>query len=230
MALVAEFVTPTEAFAAGRAFADCPVNVLELERVVPTDDAVVPFLWAWGDDLDAYETRLAEEVGGDCVHRLADADGGRLYRIEWIDGRSGEILELFEHEFTLLSGVCTDDGWTFEIRFPSSDAAAAFRQELAASSISYDLTKVTKGGSGVTGRSYGLTSEQQEILAVAAEEGYFEEPRQATLADVAAELGISVSAASGRLRRAHGALVGNTVLDDLPAEGSASVGPHDAPP
>jgi len=218
MALVAEFTAPHETFAAGRAFADCPVDVVELERIVPTDDTVLPFMWAWGDGLDAYEERLAAEPGVDAVHRLATTDGGRLYRVEWRTARSVVIRELFALEFTLLSGVCTDDGWTFEFRFPSGDAAAAFRNELATTGIRYDLRKVTRQVDGVPDPTYGLTTDQHEILTVAAERGYFEEPREATLSDVADELGISTSAASGRLRRAHGVLVRNTVLDE-PASG-----------
>lgn len=227
MSLVAEVTTPVEVFAAGRAFADCAVESLELERVVPTDTAVVPFLWAWGDGLDAFEGRLAADPGVEGVRPVEETDDGRLYRVEWISDRSSAIRELFEHEFALLSGVCTDAGWTFEIRFPSSDDAAAFRRQLASSDVTFHLTRVEEDAAVAGDRSYGLTADQQEILAVAAEKGYFEEPRRAGLADVAAALDISVSAASGRLRRAHAALVGNTVLSDAPttappASGDAS--------
>lgn len=220
MALVAQFTTPVEIFAAGRALIDSPVDTLELERVVPTGDSVVPFVWAWGDDLDAYETRLAEDPNVDAVRGLADADGSRLYRVEWSNDRSDVIRELFELEFTLLSGVCTDDGWTFDFRFQSGDAAAEFRQRLAASDVSYDLARLTRGVGDTPHDSYGLTPEQRDILAVAAEEGYFEEPRGVTLSVIADELDISLSAASGRLRRAHDALVRNTVLGDAPARPS----------
>jgi len=217
MTLVVEFTIPLETFAAGRAFADCGIDAVELERVVPTDDALLPFLWTRGDDLDAYEGRLAAEPGVAGVTRLAETDDGRLYRVEWLEDRSSAIRELFEYEFTLLSGVCSEGGWTFEVRFPSSDAAAAFRRALASYRIPYDLTKVTNGATGVTEASYGLTDDQRDILVVAARRGYFEEPRRATLSEVATELGISVSSASGRLRRAQDALVRNTVLDELAA-------------
>ncbi len=43
----------------------------------------------------------------------------------------------------------------------------------------------------------GLTDSQREALLVAFETGYFEEPRNATLSDVAADLDISQPAASG---------------------------------
>jgi predicted DNA binding protein len=52
-----------------------------------------------------------------------------------------------------------------------------------------------------------LTDEQREVLQVAHDLGYFDVPRSATLADVAAELGISSQAASERLRRGHRQLI-----------------------
>lgn len=52
-----------------------------------------------------------------------------------------------------------------------------------------------------------VTGEQREAVLTALELGYYEVPRHANLADVAAELGISHQALSERLRRAHGGLV-----------------------
>lgn len=221
MALVAEFTTPTEAFAAGRALADCPVSRVELERVVPTDATLVPYLWAWGDGLREYETRLAADPVVADVDPLDRQDDCALYRVDWSGDRATVVRELFDLDFTLLSGVCTRDGWTFELRFPSRDAAAAFQRQFADSGIPHDLTKVSTQVASHAGGQYGLTAEQREALAVAARSGYFEEPRDATLADLAAELDISLSAASGRLRRASATLVYNTILDDAAASSPA---------
>jgi predicted DNA binding protein len=212
MALVAEFTTPTETFAAGRAFDDCPVSRVELERIVPTEATVVPYLWVWGDDHREYETRLAAEPGVTDVQRLDVQDDCGLCRVEWSNDRATVVWELFDLEFTLLSGVCIADGWTFEVRFPSNDAAAVFQRQLAASGIPHDLTKVSTQVASHSGEQYGLTTEQREVLAAAARSGYFEEPRDATLADLADELDISLSAASGRLRRASATLVHNTIF------------------
>lgn len=60
----------------------------------------------------------------------------------------------------------------------------------------------------------GLTESQRNALTVALKAGYFEEPRNATLGDVAAELDISQPAASGLLRRGIRRLVVSSVLDE----------------
>lgn len=59
-----------------------------------------------------------------------------------------------------------------------------------------------------------LTAAQREALLTALEAGYFEEPREATLAAVAAELDISQPAAGGLLRRGMKRLLLATVARD----------------
>lgn len=48
---------------------------------------------------------------------------------------------------------------------------------------------------------FGLTPSQQEALAVALEQGYFDVPRTTTLVEIAERLGVSDQAVSERLRR-----------------------------
>jgi predicted DNA binding protein len=60
----------------------------------------------------------------------------------------------------------------------------------------------------------GLTDRQRDALLVALKTGYFEEPREVTLSDVATELDISQPAASGLLRRGIKRLVVSSLVDD----------------
>lgn len=62
----------------------------------------------------------------------------------------------------------------------------------------------------------GLTDPQREALRTAYEMGHFEIPRAASLDEVAAELGITASALSERLRRAQTRLVETTVASTWP--------------
>jgi predicted DNA binding protein len=52
-----------------------------------------------------------------------------------------------------------------------------------------------------------LTDRQEEVLEVARERGYYEIPRQASVRDVAAEVGCSKSTAAAHLRKAEARLV-----------------------
>lgn len=62
----------------------------------------------------------------------------------------------------------------------------------------------------------GLTDSQHEALRVAYEMGYFDIPRTASLAEVAAELGVTQSSLSERLRRAQTHLIETTVASTWP--------------
>jgi predicted DNA binding protein len=67
---------------------------------------------------------------------------------------------------------------------------------------------------GLSDTDTGLTDSQREALLVAFETGYFEEPRNATLSEVAADLDISQPAASGLLRRGIKRLIVSSLMDD----------------
>ncbi|MFC7141468.1 helix-turn-helix domain-containing protein [Halosimplex aquaticum] len=80
--------------------------------------------------------------------------------------------------------------------------------------VPFRLRKLTRVGDDADGPAGpgldsddGLTDAQRDAVRTAYEMGYFEIPRTASLDDVAAELGISASSCSERLRRAQTHLV-----------------------
>jgi len=73
----------------------------------------------------------------------------------------------------------------------------AFSERLDASDYRYELLSIVHSGS----RADLLTQRQRECLEVALRKGYFEVPRDCTLAEVAAALDIDKSTASETLRR-----------------------------
>jgi predicted DNA-binding protein YlxM (UPF0122 family) len=65
----------------------------------------------------------------------------------------------------------------------------------------FEIRKIHQVSNYVNGENSGLIKKQQELLAIAYSNGYFDKPREMTLQEIAEELDISTSAASGRLRR-----------------------------
>jgi len=57
------------------------------------------------------------------------------------------------------------------------------------------------------GPAVPLTDRQREVVAAAADLGYYDVPRSATLADVAAEVGVASSTVSDHLRKAESAVM-----------------------
>lgn len=106
------------------------------------------------------------------------------------------------------------DGWQQTGWFADRDAFgefASFWQENAG----FRVHRLTHDGESEPPGD-GLTDRQEEALRIAYELGYFDIPRQAALEDVAAELGISPSSVSERLRRAQTRLIEETVATTWP--------------
>ncbi|SDR17311.1 helix-turn-helix domain-containing protein [Natronobacterium texcoconense] len=78
-----------------------------------------------------------------------------------------------------------------------------------------DLTveTVTTGSPSVNQQFDDLTQRQQDVLVTAYEHGYYEDPREATYEDIAADLDCSASSVGQILRRIESTLVTETVSD-----------------
>ena len=61
-----------------------------------------------------------------------------------------------------------------------------------------------------------MTDAQQEALVLAYERGYFNTPRDVTMADLGEELGISQQAVASRLRRGVSAILGGPLSELRP--------------
>lgn len=142
--------------------------------------------------------KLADEA----VYAFTYSDRAILFSTEIVRS-NGVILEI-ENEGTT---------WLLSTWFPDREAARQLWAYALEHDVDVELDRINEHGS-ILPNSYGLTGPQREALLVALEAGYFDEPRGATLGDVAATLGVSEPAASGRLRRAMKRLALATVAED----------------
>lgn len=62
MRLVAEFVIPPEVLPGGPVLMELPAVRLDLERIVPTQEAALPFVWVRGDDAETFIDRVRDET------------------------------------------------------------------------------------------------------------------------------------------------------------------------
>lgn len=108
----------------------------------------------------------------------------------------------------------TPSGWVQSGWFASRAAFDDFRAFWQANA-GFTLRRLTRDGDPEP-PGEGLTDRQQEALRTAYEMGYFEIPRTASLDDVAAELDISASSLSERLRRAQTHVIETSVASTWP--------------
>lgn len=210
MSVVAEFTIPAETFGLGRLLSSRTGVRVELERLVPTGNEVMPYFWVERVDGD-FETFERELRGDELVSELNVLDrigDETLYAIEWEQIPESLIQGIARSDGAILEGRGSEGHWRFVIRFPDHARLTDFHEFLNDHDIAIHVDRIhTRGDDHEREYDFGLTDEQRETLTSAVGRGYFEVPRGVTLADLAEELGITRQAASERVRRGA-----NTVL------------------
>lgn len=144
-----------------------------------------------------------------------------------------DLRALYETPVQIEFIRATPTGWVQAGRFADRAAFDELR-EFWQRNAPFRLRKLTPVGDDADDRfgadpdEDGLTDAQRTALRTAHRLGYFEIPRTATLDDVAAELDISASSCSERLRRAQTHLV-EAHVDGADGPGTTSLlkSPHD---
>jgi Predicted DNA binding protein len=115
-------------------------------------------------------------------------------------------------------------GWHERWLLPDREALHTIWQHARDAGFAFDVVELHRHGR--TDTDYpgpdALTDEQQEALVAAYEGGYFAEPRETSLAELAESLDISASAVRGRINRGLRALVGAGLVTNRPEAGTPS--------
>jgi hypothetical protein len=211
MTILVEFSIAAERFKLGHFIERHEGLTAELERVVPIDGEVIPYVWVSGprETLDRLTASLAESAFTSSVEILDELaiedsdDSNLLYRIGWKLDELDIIKGIVTADGTILEGESTDSYWLLRFRFDDHSCVAEFYQYLADNEITdftieriYELTKRSERRG-----TFELTPEQQRALTLAAQLGYFDTPRETTLSEIGEELGITQQATSERIRR-----------------------------
>ncbi|WP_276298858.1 helix-turn-helix domain-containing protein [Halorussus lipolyticus] len=208
MSLVAEFEVPTEDFALQSALAAIPEMQVEMERLAThSREWVMPFLWASGGDVEEFASALDGDPTVGDVSVLDRLDGTALYKVEWAENVERRVDAMI-NQHAIIQEAVADRQWFLKLRFVEEDQLSDFRDHFGSDFELRRKYRTTEPKHG----EFGLTPEQRETLVLASELGYFEVPRKATVEDIADRLDISANSVSQRLRRAHDALVRNTLL------------------
>jgi predicted DNA binding protein len=102
-------------------------------------------------------------------------------------------------------------GWVEKWQLPDRRALHDIWEYANEESFTFDILELYR--SDGLEEVAGLTDEQYKTLIEAYDRGYFEEPRTVNLGELADNLDISPSAASGRLRRGMGRLIELTLKE-----------------
>lgn len=221
MTSIAEFTLPAADFPLGRVFEDRPEVTLELDRVVPTGDTVMPYFWVRDPDQDLEGIRdvFAGLPELRSVALMDDLGEMGLFRAEWQPEYMGIMSAVAETGVTVVSASDSRAGWTFELRAETTEQFSEFKRSCVDHGTDVTLARLSRISETTAGDGYGLTPEQREALVLAYEGGYYEEPRAVGQEALASRLGVTRQAFSARLRRGYRTLIGRTLVDDDRADG-----------
>lgn len=211
MASEATITVPAAEFPLGSVFDQYPDVTVELERIIPAQDVVIPYFWVRGTIVDDIESAFAAHPGVKEIRFVDSVEDEYLLRVEWTVEYTGVLQTLTETEIALIEATGTSEQWTFKIRGDDRQAIATFQERCRELEIPITLTELhalTPAEVDVE-----LTDAQKEALVLAYDRGYFESPREVTLDELGAELGISSQAIASRLRRGTRQIIARTLED-----------------
>ncbi|MFC4451880.1 helix-turn-helix domain-containing protein [Halorussus aquaticus] len=215
MATEATFTVPSDQFPIGTVFKQFPGVTVELERIIPAQDVVIPYFWVRGTAVDDIEDAFLDHPGVENIRLVDSVADEYLLRVEWALGYEGVLSTLIETGVPLIEAVGTSEQWTFDVRGDDRGDIAAFQERCRELDIPIMLTKLHALTPIESETEAKLTDTQQEALVLAYERGYFNTPHDVTMADLGDELGISQQAVASRLRRGNSSILGSALAELL---------------
>jgi len=224
MGLIADFRVRSDGLPLVDVAAAVPEATLRVESMQGNPSGPPAFVVSvTGGDSDAVDAAFAR-ASSVTDHSLVVADGAtRRYRCHPTGGPPDDIETLAENESVSDEVRVTPEGWAERRWFADRAAFDAYRSFCRENDLTVRLDRLldvdrATGATGPVADADGdetsapghttMTDAQHEALVTAHEMGYFDVPRNATLADVADELGVAPPSLSERLRRAQSHLVG----------------------
>ncbi|QLG62263.1 helix-turn-helix domain-containing protein [Halorarum salinum] len=211
MATVATFTVDAGEFPLGTVFESSPDVTVELERVVPTGGALVPYCWVRGAVFEDVVAAFRDHPGTVDVDVVDGVGEDVLLCCRWDPDEVGMLHGIAETGVTLVSATGTSDRWTFTVRGDDRETVARFQAYCLDHDLPVELATLQELSATDRGSNDGLTGPQREALLLAYERGYFDTPRRTTLEGLADELGISRQSFAARLRRGHRELIERAV-------------------
>ncbi|WP_049985996.1 helix-turn-helix domain-containing protein [Halobellus rufus] len=171
-----------------------------------------PFLIEYHDH-DALESMLETDVTVDEFELIDRTGDTAIYYIEHTP-QTKLISSVVTRENGILVHTETENaGWMVHLLLPDRSALNAIWEYARENDIELDIIEIYSNEDAGGESSYGLTDEQREALQLAFAAGYFNEPRDTSLSEVADEMGLSSTAMSGRLRRGMRNLIAATIAE-----------------
>lgn len=195
-----------------RALPDVDLGVFSDAGTDPEHDVYI--FWIEAPDFDAVEGALAEDHTVADFSVILESESRWTYRIEYSDDSMPITPAIVETGGLTVEARSYSNGWMLHLQLRDHDALFSLNEYAKENDVHLDILELhqTEGRDELL--EFGLTESQREALVTAFVQGYYDKPRNASLEELASTLGISSTAASGRLRRGSAQLIEEILLDD----------------
>jgi len=210
MSVIALITVPAATFELGRLFQDFPGTSIRLERVVSSENSLIPYFWTLTDQFVPLVRRFETSPLIDEVTVIDETEMETLFRVEWAKEPDALLTVIGDAGGTVLNGNRTGDTWSFELRFTDRDSLSAFFCRCDETDLDVSLKSISPSEAQRDGAAVSLSTEQIQIVQRALEEGYYEVPQQATLSELSSTLDRSEDAVAAQLHEVEA-----TVLESV---------------
>ncbi|MDQ2054656.1 helix-turn-helix domain-containing protein [Halobellus sp. H-GB7] len=171
-----------------------------------------PFLIEY-DDSEELEAALEADVTVEEFELIDRTNDTAIYYIKHTPQTRLISSIVTEENGFLVHTETKDGGWLVHLLLPDRAALNTIWEYAIANDIALDIIEIYSNEDAGGESSYGLTDEQRAALQLAFAKGYFNEPRDISLSEVAEEMDLSSTAMSGRLRRGMRNLIAATIAE-----------------
>ena len=142
MATEATFTVPSDQFPLGTVFEQLPDVTVELERIIPARDVVIPYFWVRGTEVEDVAGAFTDHPGVKEIQFVDSVKNEHLLRVEWAVDYVDVLSVLTETEIALIEATGTNEQWRFEIRGDDQQDIATFQSSCRELAIPITLTEL----------------------------------------------------------------------------------------
>ncbi|MFC7156819.1 helix-turn-helix domain-containing protein [Halomarina halobia] len=197
-----------------RAVSDVAVQVVPHSGTDPETGMFFFLVEGEEDALRAFEASLEEDHTVDSATLVSASGSTRIYRLCHPEGTKLLSPRTAEVGGLMLEAESDSVGWAVRLQLPDREALAPLWEYCEAEGIAFELRQLYRQEEWTIGGVTGLTEAQRVTLLMAYERGYFSEPRETSLEDLAEALDISPTAVGGRIRRGTARLIEATLKEE----------------
>lgn len=216
MTVIIDIRIPANQFALGQLLDEFPDINIELERLVPLREGIIPLFWVEGADPDDIIRAIRADPLTQETKLLTDVDNRYLFEVRWSPEINTLIRPIIQTGAEVLRAEGTVEKWEFRLQFKDRDELGEFRDQCRTNDVQMDLKALYNPSLPEVELKGGLTDQQYDILTTAHELGFFDIPRGVTTGELADLIGISSNAASQRMRRGLNTVVGQAIAPGGP--------------